>query len=294
MVDVSFENGLPKIREALYVEVGGQRRVLEAAQHIGNGLVRCIMLGASEGLYRGLEVTATGAPIQVPVGDPVLGRLFNVLGETLDGKEPIGPEAERKSIYRPAPAYDQRKNTEEVLETGIKVIDLLAPYAKGGKIGLFGGAGVGKTVLIQELIHNIATEHGGYYRVHRRGRAQQGRQRSVDGNAAKRRNRQNRAGVRPDERGPRGAYAGGADGTDHRRNVSGTPGHKDVLLFIDNIFRFIQAGSEVSAPCWGACPPPWGISPPWPTIWVNWRSASLPPRTGPLPRCRPFTCRRTI
>ena len=245
VVDVSFENGLPKIREALYVEVGGQRRVLEAAQHIGNGLVRCIMLGASEGLYRGLEVTATGAPIQVPVGDPVLGRLFNVLGETLDGKEPIGPEAERKSIYRPAPAYDQRKNTEEVLETGIKVIDLLAPYAKGGKIGLFGGAGVGKTVLIQELIHNIATEHGGYSVFTGVG------ERSREGNDLWTEMQQSGVidktalvfGQMNEAPGVRMRVAlTGLTMAEHFRDAS----HKDVLLFIDNMFRFIQAGSEVS------------------------------------------------
>ena len=245
VVDVSFENGLPKIREALYVEVCGQRRVLEAAQHIGNGLVRCIMLGASEGLYRGLEVTATGAPIQVPVGDPVLGRLFNVLGETLDGKEPIGPEAERKSIYRPAPAYDQRKNTEEVLETGIKVIDLLAPYAKGGKIGLFGGAGVGKTVLIQELIHNIATEHGGYSVFTGVG------ERSREGNDLWTEMQQSGVidktalvfGQMNEAPGVRMRVAlTGLTMAEHFRDAS----HKDVLLFIDNIFRFIQAGSEVS------------------------------------------------
>lgn len=245
VVDVSFENGLPKIREALYVEVGGQRRVLEAAQHIGNGLVRCIMLGASEGLYRGLEVTATGAPIQVPVGDPVLGRLFNVLGETLDGKEPIGPEAERKSIYRPAPAYDQRKNTEEVLETGIKVIDLLAPYAKGGKIGLFGGAGVGKTVLIQELIHNIATEHGGYSVFTGVG------ERSREGNDLWTEMQQSGVidktalvfGQMNEAPGVRMRVAlTGLTMAEYFRDAS----HKDVLLFIDNIFRFIQAGSEVS------------------------------------------------
>ena len=245
VVDVSFENGLPKIREALYVEVGGQRRVLEAAQHIGNGLVRCIMLGASEGLYRGLEVTATGAPIQVPVGDPVLGRLFDVLGETLDGKEPIGPEAERKSIYRPAPAYDQRKNTEEVLETGIKVIDLLAPYAKGGKIGLFGGAGVGKTVLIQELIHNIATEHGGYSVFTGVG------ERSREGNDLWTEMQQSGVidktalvfGQMNEAPGVRMRVAlTGLTMAEHFRDAS----HKDVLLFIDNIFRFIQAGSEVS------------------------------------------------
>ena len=163
VVDVAFrKDSLPRIREALFVVINGKKRVMEVAQHIGGGLVRCIMLGPAEGLYRGLEVISTGSPISVPVGDAVLGRLFNVLGECMDGGKPLPAETERRSIYRPAPPYAERQTTEEILETGIKVIDLLAPYAKGGKIGLFGGAGVGKTVLIQELIHNIATEHGGY------------------------------------------------------------------------------------------------------------------------------------
>ena len=163
VVDVAFQkDSLPRIREALFVVINGKKRVMEVAQHIGGGLVRCIMLGPAEGLYRGLEVRSTGSPISVPVGDAVLGRLFNVLGECMDGGKPLPAETERRSIYRPAPPYAERQTTEEILETGIKVIDLLAPYAKGGKIGLFGGAGVGKTVLIQELIHNIATEHGGY------------------------------------------------------------------------------------------------------------------------------------
>lgn len=163
VVDVAFQkDSLPRIREALFVVINGKKRVMEVAQHIGGGLVRCIMLGPAEGLYRGLEVFSTGSPISVPVGDAVLGRLFNVLGECMDGGKPLPAETERRSIYRPAPPYAERQTTEEILETGIKVIDLLAPYAKGGKIGLFGGAGVGKTVLIQELIHNIATEHGGY------------------------------------------------------------------------------------------------------------------------------------
>ena len=246
VIDVRFApDALPKLRDALTVRVGNETRVMEVAQHIGGAVVRCIMLGASEGLYRDMPVTATGSPIAVPVGDAVLGRLFNVMGETIDGLAPIPPEVPRESIYRPAPTYAQRSATEEVLETGIKVIDLLAPYAKGGKIGLFGGAGVGKTVLIQELIHNIATEHGGY---------------SVFTGVGERSREGNDLWTEMTESGvisktalvfgqmneaPGVRMRVGLTGlrmAEHFRDVS----HKDVLLFIDNIFRFIQAGSEVS------------------------------------------------
>ena len=163
VVDVEFENkeSLPKIKDALTVENGGKRSVMEVAQHVGNNTVRCIMLAASEGLCRDMEVTATGHGISVPVGEKTLGRLFNVLGDTLDGGESLENE-EHWVIHRDPPSFEDQSPVVEILETGIKVIDLLAPYAKGGKIGLFGGAGVGKTVLIQELISNIATEHGGY------------------------------------------------------------------------------------------------------------------------------------
>lgn len=162
VVDVAFEDGnLTHIQDALVVENQGKRCVMEVAQHIGGDVVRCVMLSASEGLHRDLEVEATGSGIQVPVGEKTLGRLFNVLGETIDGGESL--EGEQKwVIHRDPPSFEDQSPVAEMLETGIKVIDLLAPYAKGGKIGLFGGAGVGKTVLIQELITNIATEHGGY------------------------------------------------------------------------------------------------------------------------------------
>ena len=163
VIDALFDKSdLPKIREKLFVTIGKEERVMEVAAHIGDGVVRCIMLGASEGLYRDMPVFSTNDSIFVPVGENVLGRLFNVLGETIDEKEPLPEDTPKRSIYKAPPEYSERKNSEEILETGIKVIDLLAPYSKGGKIGLFGGAGVGKTVLIQELIHNIASEHGGY------------------------------------------------------------------------------------------------------------------------------------
>ena len=162
VVDVAFPGpNLPSIKDALEVELNGQRQVMEVAQHVGGDTVRCIMLSPSEGLGRGMAVTATGAPISVPVGKGVLGRMFNVLGEAIDGKGAV--EADEKwAIHRQAPPFENQRPVVDIFETGIKVIDLLAPYARGGKIGLFGGAGVGKTVLIQELIHNIATEHGGY------------------------------------------------------------------------------------------------------------------------------------
>ena len=162
VVDVELENNdLPFIKDALEVYSEGKRLVMEVAQHIGNNTVRCIMLGASEGLCKDMDVIATGKGIQVPVGNKTLGRLFNVLGETIDGGESLEGE-EHWVIHRDPPSFEEQSPVVEMLETGIKVIDLLAPYAKGGKIGLFGGAGVGKTVLIQELIRNIATEHGGY------------------------------------------------------------------------------------------------------------------------------------
>ncbi len=246
VVDVSFSLGdLPKIKEELYVLIDREKRVMEVAQHIGGGLVRCIMMGASEGLYRGMEVVATGGSISVPVGNNVLGRLFNVLGEPLDNKETLPEDTVKRSIYKPAPDYSERKTTEEILETGIKVIDLLAPYSKGGKIGLFGGAGVGKTVLIQELIHNIASEHGGYSVFTGVG------ERSREGNDLY--SEMQESGV-IDKTALVFGQMNEAPGVRMRVALTGLSMaeyfrdecHKDVLLFIDNIFRFIQAGSEVS------------------------------------------------
>ena len=246
VVDVAFaRNEMPKIRDELFVKVGDEQRVMEVAQHISGGLVRCIMLGASEGIHRDMEVVATGSPIKVPVGECVLGRLFDALGNTMDEKGDIPETAPRASIYKPAPTFAERKNTEEILETGIKVIDLLTPYAKGGKIGLFGGAGVGKTVLIQELINNIATEHGGYSVFTGVGeRSREGndlwtemQESGVISKTALVFGQMNEApGVRM-----KVAFTG-LRMAEHFRDEN----HKEVLLFIDNIFRFIQAGSEVS------------------------------------------------
>ncbi|MGI6019229.1 MAG: F0F1 ATP synthase subunit beta [Marvinbryantia sp.] len=246
VIDVEFENGdLPFIKDALEVYRDGKRCVMEVAQHIGENTVRCIMLASSDGLHKDMEVTATGSGIRVPVGEKTLGRLFNVLGETIDGGETLDHE-EKWCIHREAPSFEEQSPVEEMLETGIKVIDLLAPYAKGGKIGLFGGAGVGKTVLIQELIRNIATEHGGYSIFTGVG------ERSREGNDLWSEMKESGVlektalvfGQMNEPPGARMRVAeSGLTMAEYFRDVQ----NQNVLLFIDNIFRFVQAGSEVSA-----------------------------------------------
>ena len=246
VVDVEFENQeLPAIRDALEVQNGDKKCVMEVAQHIGNHVVRCIMLAASEGLHRDMEVTAEGSGIKVPVGEKTLGRLFNVLGETIDDGEPI-KDAPKMVIHREPPTFEEQNPAVEILETGIKVIDLLAPYAKGGKIGLFGGAGVGKTVLIQELISNIATEHGGYSIFTGVGeRSREGNdlwtEMGESGVLAK------TALVFGQMNEPPGARMRVAESGLTMAEYFRDEKKQDVLLFIDNIFRFTQAGSEVSA-----------------------------------------------
>jgi F-type H+-transporting ATPase subunit beta len=246
VVDVQFEdNDLPLIKDALEVENSGRRCVMEAAQHIGDNTVRCIMLASSEGLHKDMEVTATGAGITVPVGPKTLGRLFNVLGDPIDGKGEVGEE-ERWVIHRTPPTFEEQSPVVEILETGIKVIDLLAPYAKGGKIGLFGGAGVGKTVLIQELIQNIATEHGGYSIFTGVGeRSREGNDLWTEmGESGVLKRTALVFGQMNEPPGARMRVAeSGLTMAEYFRDVE----HQDVLLFIDNIFRFVQAGSEVSA-----------------------------------------------
>ena len=246
VVDVEFENDdLPAIRDALEVMNGDKKCVMEVAQHIGNHIVRCIMLAASEGLCRDMKVVATGSGIKVPVGEDTLGRLFNVLGQTIDGDKQ--PEGEANwEIHREPPTFEEQNPAEQILETGIKVIDLLAPYAKGGKIGLFGGAGVGKTVLIQELIRNIATEHGGYSIFTGVG------ERSRKGNDLWTEMRESgvlkkTALVFGQMNEPPGARMRVAETGLTMAEYFRDEKQKDVLLFIDNIFRFTQAGSEVSA-----------------------------------------------
>ena len=245
VVDVQFDGEIPKIKEALEVENDGKRAVMEVAQHIGGNTVRCIMLAASEGLYKDMQVAATGDSIKVPIGEKTLGRLFNVVGETIDDLENLDNE-EHWSIHRKAPSFDEQSDEVEILETGIKVIDLLTPYQKGGKIGLFGGAGVGKTVLIQELITNVATQHGGYSIFTGVG------ERSREGNDLW--NEMKESGVinktalvfgQMNE--PPGARMRVAETGLTMAEYFRDKQHQDVLLFIDNIFRFIQAGSEVSA-----------------------------------------------
>ena len=246
VINVEFDEGqMPRINEALTVELNGRTLVMEVAQHIGNNTVKCIMLSGSEGMSSGMEVTATGDSIRVPVGDVVLGRMFNVLGEPIDDGDPIPEDVEKMSIHRKAPGFDEISPSDEILETGIKVIDLLEPYSKGGKIGLFGGAGVGKTVLIQELIHNVAMEHGGYSIFTGVG------ERSREGNDLWKEMRE--AGVM-DKTAMVFGQMNEAPGVRMRVGLSGLTmaeyfrdkQNKDVLLFIDNIFRFVQAGSEVS------------------------------------------------
>lgn len=246
VIDVYFEKGeLPKINEALELSVKGKRQVMEVESHIGNNTVRCIMMAESEGIARGMEVVSTGSGISVPVGKCTLGRMFNALGEPLDGEGDVPSDAERCCIHRKAPAFSEQRPVVEILETGIKVIDLLEPYPKGGKIGLFGGAGVGKTVLIQELIHNVAKEHGGYSVFAGVG------ERSREGNDLFFEMKESGVldktalvfGQMNETPGVRMRVAlSGLTMAEHFRDRE----HRDVLLFIDNIFRFVQAGSEVS------------------------------------------------
>ena len=246
VIDVRFEKGcLPKIRDALHCFVGETKRVMEVAQHVDATTVRCIMLADSEGMRRGMEVTAAGSCIEVPVGELTLGRMFNVHGDPIDGGEAIPQDCLRHPIHRKAPPFDEQCPAVEILETGIKVIDLICPYPKGGKIGLFGGAGVGKTVSIQELIHNVATRHGGYSIFTGVG------ERSREGNDLW--TEMSESGVL-DKTALVFGQMNESPGVRMRVALTGLTmaeyfrdaEHKDVLLFIDNIFRFVQAGSEVS------------------------------------------------
>ena len=245
VVDVRFDEGcLPPIYNALTVAIGERTLTVEVAQHIGDNTARCIAMASTDGLTRDAAVTDTGAPISVPVGEETLGRIFNVLGDPVDNL-PAPKTQERWEIHRPAPSFEELSTSTEILETGIKVIDLICPYSKGGKIGLFGGAGVGKTVLIQELIHNVATEHGGYSIFTGVG------ERSREGNDLWREMRESGVSAKTalvfgqmnESPGVRMRVPlSGLTMAEYFRDVE----HKDVLLFIDNIFRFVQAGSEVS------------------------------------------------
>ena len=246
VLDIKFQNGhLPNLLNAITVEKGEETITLEVAQHIGDDVVRCIAMSSTDGLVRGAKATDTGSPITVPVGNACLGRIFNLLGDPVD-EMPAPQAAERWPIHRPAPSYDEQESTTEILETGIKVVDLICPYAKGGKIGLFGGAGVGKTVLIMELINNVAKEHGGLSVFTGVG------ERTREGNDLY--NEMKESGViektalvygqMNEPPGARMRVAlSGLTMAEYFRDKE----NQDVLLFIDNIFRFTQAGSEVSA-----------------------------------------------
>lgn len=246
VLDIKFEEGsLPNLLNAIVIDNHGKKLVAETAQHIGDDIIRCIAMASTDGLVRGMEAIDTGNPISVPVGEETLGRLFNVLGETIDNGEKI--EAKKvMPIHRAAPSFEEQETATEIFETGIKVIDLIAPYAKGGKIGLFGGAGVGKTVLIQELINNIATEHGGLLVFAGIG------ERTREGNDLYYEMKDSgvidkTALVFGQMNEPPGARMRvGLTGLTMAEYFRDTQ-HQDVLLFIDNIFRFTQAGSEVSA-----------------------------------------------
>ena len=246
VVDVEFpQDAVPRVYDALEVQNGNERLVLEVQQQLGGGIVRTIAMGSSDGLRRGLDVKDLEHPIEVPVGKATLGRIMNVLGEPVDMKGEIGEE-ERWAIHRAAPSYEELSNSQELLETGIKVIDLMCPFAKGGKVGLFGGAGVGKTVLIQELIRNIATEHGGYSIFTGVG------ERSREGNDLWSEMKESgvlekTALVFGQMNEPPGARMRVAETGLTMAEYFRDEKHQNVLLFIDNIFRFVQAGSEVSA-----------------------------------------------
>ena len=246
VVDVQFTAGrLPALQEALTVTAEGTERTMEVTQHVNETTVRCIMLSASEGLGKGMPVEATGHGLTAPVGEGTLGRMFDPLGRPIDGKGAVD-ELPHWPIHRKAPGFAEQKPATEILETGIKVIDLLAPYAKGGKIGLFGGAGVGKTVLIQELIHNVATEHGGYSIFTGVGeRSREGCDLWGEMNASGVLDKTALVFGQMNE--PPGARMRVAETGLTMAEYFREETHKDVLLFIDNIFRFVQAGSEVSA-----------------------------------------------
>lgn len=246
IVDIEFDgNEMPKLLNAIEIYVNDEKIIVEVAQHMGDDIVRCVSMGITDGLVRGMEAKDTGHPIKIPVGRETLGRIFNVLGETIDGKEQIVTD-KMESIHKDAPSFEEQDTANEILETGIKVVDLIAPYAKGGKIGLFGGAGVGKTVLIQELINNIAKEHGGLSVFAGVG------ERSREGNDLYHEMIQSGVidktalvfGQMNEPPGARMRVAlSGLTIAEYFRDEQ----EQDVLLFIDNIFRFTQAGSEVSA-----------------------------------------------
>ena len=297
VVDVQFEDNLPAILNALETENVGNRLVLEVAQHLGENTVRCIAMDTTEGLVRGQSVVDTGAPIIVPVGPEMLGRIINVIGEPVDEAGPVHG-TEMRSIHQPAPAYVDQSTEAQILVTGIKVLDLLAPYAKGGKIGLFGGAGVGKTVLIQELINNVAKAHGGFSVFAGVG------ERTREGNDLYHEFIESGVNKKGGGEGSKAALVYGQmnepPGARARVGLTGLTvaeyfrdQGQDVLFFVDNIFRFTQAGSEVSA-LLGRIPSAVGYQPTLATDMgaLQERITTTTTRVR-SPRCRPSTCRPT-
>ena len=280
VLDIRFkDNELPELLSAIEIDNHGQKLVVEVAQLTGDNVARCIAMSSTDGLVRGTEAVDTGEPIKVPVGDGCLGRVFNLLGEPIDNKPAPAAEA-WWPIHRPAPSYEEQQSTTEILETGIKVVDLICPYAKGGKIGLFGGAGVGKTVLIQELIYNIATEHNGY---------------SVFTGVGERTREGNDLYGEMTESGVINKTAlvygqmNEPPGARMRVGLSG--------LTMAEYFRDSSSTTSSASPrravrcrlCWAVCPPPSATSPPWPPRWAPSRSGSPPPARAPSLRSRPST-----
>ena len=300
--DVEYPEGkLPAIYNA--VKVAGEHKGIkldltgEVQQHLGGGRVRCVALGSTDGMVRGMDCVDTGSPVCVPVGEGTLGRVFNLIGETIDGRGPIEAD-EWWPIHRDSPEVTDLSTKTEIFETGIKVIDLLTPFVRGGKAGLFGGAGLGKTVILTELIARIASAHGGYSVFAGVGeRTREGNDLWLEMQEAKigdtgRNVMQQTCMVFGQMNEPPGARLRVALSAltmaEYFRDATGS----DVLLFIDNIFRFSQAGSEVSA-LLGGCPPPSVINPRWPPRWVPCKNGSPRPPREPSPRCRRSTSRRT-
>ena len=330
VVDVHFEHSekeqnanLPSIHDALKIQrPGGKTLIVEVQQHIGEDTVRTIAMDSTDGLQRGMKVVSTGKPITMPVGAQIRGRVMNVVGEAIDGMQALN-ETGAFPIHRDPPKFEDLSTTQEVLFTGIKVIDLLEPYLKGGKIGLFGGAGVGKTVLIKELINNIAKKHNGFSVFAGVGeRTREGNDllremiesgvikygdeflksmetghwdlSKVDMDEVEKSQVAMVFGQMNEPPGARSSVAlSGLTLAESFRDNNKGDGPRDILFFIDNIFRFTQAGSEVST-CSAVCRQQWATSRTWPMRWVPCRSASRRPVATPSPRCRPSTCRPMI
>ena len=297
VVDVHFDGELPAILHALHVDRPGSKLVLEVAQQVGENVVRTIAMDTTDGLVRGTQAIDTGEPIMMPVGPETLGRILNVIGEPVDERGPVVTKL-RSPIHRSAPEFTDQSTEAEILVTGIKVVDLLTPYAKGGKIGLFGGAGVGKTVIIMELINNIAKAHGGYSVFAGVG------ERTREGNDLYHEMMESGV-INPEGPGSKAALVYGQmnepPGARARVGLSGLTvaeyfrdeEGQDVLFFVDNIFRFTQAGSEVSA-LLGRIPRRLAISRLWQPIWGPWKSASPARKRGRSLQCRRSTCPPTI